>query len=169
MKYASKWEQRPQWQPKRPNLEAAPERLSSLSGIAPVIELFSKDSLFMEFKKCLPQYVSNNSNHWLQYGLLFLVGFWIGYDCLDDFEELMGDPLIIEMFGGVPTPKSFGNFLRAFTPENIKNLREFLTKQSLSYRRQLKLKDCIAFNIDSTDHEHHGDLIEGLEFNYKGK
>lgn len=169
MRCASKWERRPEWRPKLITLEAAPERLSRISGLAPVIELFIKDSLFMEFKKCLPQYVSNNSNHWIQYGLLFLVGFWIGYDCLDDFEELMGDPLIIEMFGEVPTPKSFGNFLRAFTPENIKVLRKFLTQQSLCYRKKLKLKDSITFNIDSTDHEHHGDLIEGLEFNYKGK
>ena len=169
MNYASKWERKPDWRPKIPSLEVAPERLSVISGIAPVINLFIKNPLFREFQNCLPQFVSNNSNHCLHYALLLLAGFWIGYDCLDDFLQLKDDPMAIEIFDEVPTPKSFGNFLRAFTLENNQDLRKFLTKQALSYRKGLRLKDSITFNIDSTDHEHSGDTIEGLELNFKGK
>src|SRR5207302_1729035 len=114
-----KWEQRPEWRPKIPSLEVATERLSVISGIAPVIDMFIKSSLFMEFQKCLPQYISNNSNDTVYYALLLLAGFWIGYDCLNDFEKLKNDPVALEIFGDIAVPRSFGNFLRAFSLENI--------------------------------------------------
>ena len=90
MNYAPKWEQE-SWSPKRLTLEPATERLSNLSGLAPVIDLFIKNPLFGEFQKCLPKYLSNSSYHALHFALLIIAGFWVGYDCLDDLEHFVDE------------------------------------------------------------------------------
>lgn len=169
MTYASKWEHG-SWQPKLPTVEPTTDRLSRMAGIAPIVELFIRDPLFRELRNCLPKRISNSSKDTYHFVLLLLAGFWLGFDCLDDLEFFRSDPLAIEMFGLNPTAKSFGDYLRDFTQDLIEALRLFLTRQAFSYRRRLKkLHFSITFDIDSTDHEHHGDTIEGLQWNHKGK
>ena len=168
MNYAPKWEQEG-WSPKRLTLEPATERLSNLSGLAPVIDLFTKNPLYLEFEKCLPKYLSNNSYHALHFSLLIIAGFLVGYDCMDDMEHFVNDPVIIQMFGKVPTSHAFGDFLRAFRPENIISLRAFLKNLAYFLSQKINPNSSIKFNMDSTAHPHCGDKIEGLEFNYKGQ
>jgi len=169
MNYASKWEQAA-WMPKIPVLEPSSERLSAAAGIAPVIDMFTKDFIFQEIKNHLPARVGNNSSHSLYYFLVLVAAFLVGYDCLDDIEGFQNCPVAGQMFGKIRSPHAFGDFLRDFTWEDVSGLRGILKSQANHYRERLNLSDKpVTFGIDSTDHEHHGDTIEGLEINYKGK
>lgn len=150
--------------------EDGSESLSSSAGIARVLEMFTTDpELIPDLVRSLPDRAAYTSYPPLQMALMVMTGSWLGYDCLDDLEEMRTDPVLVAIFGEIPCAKTFGNFLRDFSPEKILELRELSTKQALAYRARLDLKSKqIEFSIDSTDHIHHGDLIEGLEFNYKG-
>lgn len=158
------------WRPKSFKYDwSTRENFSSASGLSLMVELFSKSELYSDFTSCLPLRLSNNSYHTSHFALLLIAGFWMGYDCLEDLGEFTKNPVVCAQFGKVPVPRSFGDYLRDFTDENILALRKFLLKQALFFRGALKKSDSITFDIDSTDHEHHGDTIEGLEINYKGK
>jgi hypothetical protein len=158
------------WKPDLLIHEPTPNFLSSSAGLARMLEIFvNTPGAFSEMRSCLPERVSNSSEHPVKYAMILLAGFWLGYDCLDDLEKMQSDPIILSLFGGkIPCAKSFGNFLRDFTKDNLIKFRSLLATQALSYRRMLKREKGIEFNVDSTDHVHHGDLIEGLELNYKG-
>jgi len=131
--------------------------------------MFTTDPVWREVERCLPKRVSYSSYPPLHFALIIVAGFWLGYDCLDDLEKMREDPLLLAMFGEIPCAKSFGNFLRDFEDEHLLLFRQLLSNQALKYRGQLRLgNQLIEFSIDSTDHVHHGDLIEGLELNYKG-
>jgi hypothetical protein len=149
--------------------DTALELLTGSAGLLRLIEMFTVDPLWRELEACLPKRVAYSSYPPLHFVAILLAGFWLGYDCLDDLEKMRQDPLLLGMFGEIPCAKSFGNFLRDCEDEQIQALRAFLTRQALGYRKRLRLQDrAIEFSIDSTDHVHHGDLIEGLELNYKG-
>jgi hypothetical protein len=163
-----KWESR-QWRPKFPLFDASEtERMSNAAGVPTLLKLFMNSPEFDHLECCLPPRVSNSSYHPLHLALTLIVGFWLGYDCLEDLEQMQTDPILVQLFGEIPCAKSFGNFLRDFNEENNLSLREYLTLQSLAYRKRLR-PGGIIFEIDSTSHEHHGDTIEGLAFNYKGE
>ena len=164
----TKWQLK-EWQPKYFKYDwTSKENFTSAAGLSLLVELFSKSELYPDFKNCLPLRLSNNSYHTAHFALLLVAGFWMGYDCLEDLKEFESNPVIVTQFRRVPVPRSFGDYLRDFTDENILALRQFLLKQALFFRTALKKSDSITFDIDSTDHEHHGDTIEGLEINYKG-
>jgi hypothetical protein len=169
MGYA-KWQTK-DWKPKKFKYDwSTRENFTAASGLSVLVELFSDLEIYQDFKKCLPERLANNSYHTSHFALLLIAGFWMGYDCLDDMAEFAKNPVVIAQFGKVPVPKSFGDYLRDFKEEHIIALRNFLTVQSLFLRKAIKKNiNSIIFDIDSTDHEHHGDTIEGLEINYKGK
>lgn len=159
----------PPWRPNFLERDLSLEVLTSAAGLSRFIEMFTIDPVWKELERCLPKREAYSSYPALHFALLIIAGFWLGYDCLDDLEKMRQDPLLVGMFGEIPCAKSFGNFLRDFEDGHLQLLRELLSKQALRYRSQLRLAhEPIEFSIDSTDHVHHGDLIEGLELNYKG-
>ncbi|MGZ6394417.1 MAG: transposase [Pseudobdellovibrionaceae bacterium] len=170
MSELTKW-QLHEWKPKTIKFDWTPKEnnLNQASGVCALVDLLAASPFYVELKKCLPERLSNNSYHPLHFATLLMAGFWMGYDCLDDLEEFAKNPAIVAQFGKIPLAKTFGDYLRDFSEENILALRTLLTRQALYYREALKKDNSITFDMDSTDHEHHGDLIEGLEFNYKGK
>lgn len=121
----------------RPNFlihEPTNNNLSSSAGIARCLEIFvNTPGAFELFKNCLPDRVSNYSHHPMQYALILLSGFWLGYDCLDDLERMQDDPIIVQLFGEIPCAKSFGNFLRDFSEDNLKMFISLLSTQALTF------------------------------------
>lgn len=170
MSELTKW-QLHEWRPKTIKFDWTPreKNLNQASGVCALVDLLAASPFYDELKKCLPERISNNSYHPIHFAMLLIAGFWMGYDCLDDLEGFANNPAVKAQFGKIPLAKTFGDYLRDFSEENILALRTLLTRQALYYREALKKDSSITFDMDSTDHEHHGDLIEGLEINYKGK
>jgi len=156
------------WSPRYLKHDWGHEPMSSSAGLARVIELFTELPLYKQLKNCLPDRISNSSYHPLHFALVILSGFWLGYDCLDDHEKMKNDPVILAMFGEVPSARAIGDFLRDFEGPHLKDLRSLLARFALDVRRAIGRSERIEFSVDSTDHLHHGDLIEGLQINYKG-
>jgi hypothetical protein len=109
--------------------------------------------------------------------LVQINSFIYGHDCLEDLEEFREDPLLeAALKGEVAAPKTIGDFLRDFEPENIASLNRYLSKMSRDIRTQLievlpeehKPKPSMIIDIDSTDHVQSGEKMEGLAWNYKG-
>lgn len=167
LKHVSKWQKNP-WKPKKFIYEPTDEKLTASAGLGPLIDIFCASPQFLEFKKCLPEHVSNSSYSTEQLALTFLAGFWYGHDSLDDLEQFEDDPSVEEKLGGLATAKTFGNYLREFTDQNVSDLRQFLTRQAISCRRQVGHKGSMTIDMDSTFHEQSGKLMEGLEKNRDG-
>lgn len=169
MDYPSKWEKK-SWAPKKIVYEPTNERLTAGAGLGPLIDAFISSPEFKEFKKSLPERVSNSSYSSEHLALILLSGFWYGAECLDDLEDFEHDPSVEDKLGGLATSRTIGNFLRDFGDEEIEKLRKFLTKQAFYYRSRISGKDSsITFDFDSTFHEQSGTKMEGLAVNRDGK
>jgi hypothetical protein len=162
MNYQSKWEKHP-WKPKKIIYEPTDEKLTASAGLGPLIDAFMDSPEFVEFKKCLPDRIGNASYSSEHLAMILLCGFWYGHECLDDLEEFEQDPSVEDKLGGLATSKTIGNYLRDFTAENVKSLRQFLTKQGFHYRSRIDGKKVsITFDQDSTFHEQYGVKMEGV-------
>jgi hypothetical protein len=79
------------------------------------------------------------------------------------------------MKGETVAPRTMGDFLRDFEPQNLEAVNRFLATQAKSYRVQLEkmlkkqFKPSLAprLAIDSTSHVQRGTKMEGLAYNYK--
>lgn len=166
------------FRPGKVRLEVSSENLISNAGLGTILELFDSSPLSREFAKCLPERKSNNSLGSYRLALMMLASLIHGDDCLDDIElEFRENPSVEAFFKGkVPVAKTFGDFLRDFTDENIASLNQYLTKMGYSIRNHLsqslderyKPKEKPYFAVDSTVHEQHGVKIEGCAYNYDG-
>lgn len=157
-----------EYHPNEMDYEATDEDLTATGGLGPILDLFIDSPLFSEFCKSLPKRVSNNSYDTEAFALVLLAGFIVGFDCLDDLEHFQNNPLIIERFGLVPTPKAFGNWLRDFETENVMKLKKFLGHHAQFSRRKIDASASLTVDIDSTTHIQHAEQMEGLDFDYKG-
>ncbi len=162
----------------RVKLKVTKDKLVNEAGLGTIVELFDSSILSKEFAKCLPKRYSNNTSGSYRLGLILLSSLIHGDDCLDDIEAEFSDSPSASAFfrGKVPVAKTFGNFLRDFTDENIEDLSQFVTQMGYSIRSHLnknlpksfKPNEKPTFSVDSTVHEQHGDRIEGCEYNYNG-
>ncbi|MBX9768386.1 MAG: transposase [Bdellovibrionales bacterium] len=148
--------------------EECTKDLSSHSGLQAILRIFDSTDLGKELAACLPEEGSNRAYGSYQLGLLLIASLLSGHDSIDDIEEFEDDDLIETLFGGsLPTAKTIGNFLRRFTPENIRRLKLFLTKMGYTLRAHIKgihshKGEAIPhFKIDTTTHEQHGRQMEG--------
>jgi len=157
-----------EYHPNEMGYEATDEDLTATGGLGPILDLFIESPLFAEFCKSLPGRVSNNSYDTEIFALVLLAGFIVGFDCLDDLEHFQNNPLIIERFGLVPTPKAFGDWLRAFDVEHVMKLKAFLRHHAQFSRIKIDAKASLTVDIDSTIHIQHAVQMEGLDFDYKG-
>ena len=164
----SKWEDKP-WEPTKIIYEPTDEELTASAGLGPLIDVFMASPQYDELGKCLPERVSNASFDTRHFALTYMAGFWYGHDCLDDFEEFEEDPSIEDKLGELPSVRAMGDYLRDFEPGHIAAVNEFLTRQALSARKQLKPGEPVTLDIDSTSHVQSGDKMEGLAYNYKNE
>jgi hypothetical protein len=165
--FVSKFTKGYKWQPTPIVYEATDEDLTSAGGIGNIVDLFCESQHFESFRSCLPVRMSNFSYDTAQFGLTVLSSFWFDHECLDDAEEFNGDPGVDTKLNGVPSPRSIGDWLRDFEPENTQALNSFLTRQALSLRQKLSPNAPITIDMDSTAHVQSGTKMEGLAFNYK--
>ena len=143
-------------------LMATEEKLTAASGLATIMEVFDQSALADGFKAALPERSIKNKRSTGSYrlGLIQLNSFIFGHDCLDD----------------LVAPRTMGDFLRDFLPENLNRMNAYLSTMSRAIRRQLievlpkeyKPSHALTIDMDSTDHQQHGKKMEGLAYNYKG-
>jgi Transposase DDE domain group 1 len=151
-------------------------KMTASSGLGTILEIFDKTSLAEDFKKCLPTRVSPRSVGGYLLGLMVLAGHIHEAESLSDIAKIKGDPALEVLFeSDVAAARTIGDYLRDFEDIHLNNLNEFLGKMSRSLIDHLKLVQVeehrpvgLTIDIDSTDHIHYGEKIEGLAYNYKG-
>ena len=151
-----------------PRYEESKKALIGRAGLHALLHIFDSNQLGEEFRKCLPVDGSNRSFGNYELGLLLISCLLSGHDSIDDIEEFDDDDLIESLLGGkLPTAKTMGNFLRRFSPENIADLKKFLTQMGYAIRDHVqrvhphKGESKPHFKIDGTPHEQHGKKMEG--------
>lgn len=99
-----------------------------------------------------------------------MLGFQAGADCLDDMDRLAQDEGFKAVAGGkVYTAKADGDFLRAFSNENIFQLGRALTDLGYKLRAELfPSNESQTMNFDSTVNQQYGKKTEGVRKNHKG-
>ncbi len=68
----------------------------------------------------------------------------------------------------MPTPKAFGDWLRAFDAEGLMRLEQFLLDHAQYSRKKIDGEAALTIDMDSTTHIQHAEKMEGLDFDYKG-
>jgi hypothetical protein len=150
-------------------------KLTAASGLGTVLEVFDASPLSKAFKKCLPERVSHRSVGSYYLALMVIAGHIHGAEALADLASISEDPYLEKLFeDDVAAIRTIGDFLRDFEVEHIEKLNLFLNQMSrslfLSLQEsqpdQFKPKD-LVIDMDSTYHEHFGEKIEGVAWNYK--
>lgn len=152
-------------------------KLTASSGLGTVLEIFDNSPLAAEFRKCLPERISHRSAGAYFLALMVMAGHIHGVDALADLAQIQEDPYLMKLFDDdVASVRTIGDFLRDFTQENIGRLNDFLNLMSKTLAASLQsragnsiqLEDLII-DMDSTYHEHFGEKIEGVAWNYKNE
>jgi hypothetical protein len=159
-------------------LLATEDKLTAAAGLATIMEVFDESPVSRGFADALPvrSTANNRSAGSYRLGLIQLNSLIYGHDCLDDLEEFRDEPLLEEaMKGEVVAPKTLGDFLRDFRPENHARMNSYSSFMSRWIRGQLiavqpsehKPSKALVIDMDSTSHEQTGEKIEGCAWNYK--
>ena len=152
-------------------------KLTTAGGLGTVLEIFDQTPLAKEFAKCLPERTSHRSSGSYLMALMVMAGHIHGVDALSDLSKIQTDPYIQALFEDeVAAVRTIGDFLRDFDESHIEKLNAFLNRMSrtlvsslqVSLEEQFKPKD-LLIDMDSTYHEHFGEKIEGVAWNYKNE
>ena len=152
-------------------------KLTTAGGLGTVLEIFDQSPLAKEFRKCLPERTSHRSAGSYYMALMVMAGHIHGVDALSDLSDIQDDPYIQKLFeDDVAAVRTIGDFLRDFELEHIEKLNDFLNRMARSLFSSLQLnleekykpKD-LLIDMDSTYHEHFGEKIEGVAWNYKSE
>ena len=157
---------------------ATEDKLTAAAGLSTIMEVFDQSPLAQGFREALPPRSTENNRSAGSYrlGLIQLNSFIYGHDSLDDLEEFRDDPLLEAVLKGeVVAPRTMGDYLRDFQPENHQKMNKYLSSMSRAIRRQLievqpqehKPNQALIIDMDSTPHEQSGEKIEGCAYNYK--
>jgi hypothetical protein len=156
------------WRPAWFSYSGSEQRVTSIAGIGPMVDLFFDDPLYGEFHNCLPERKSNASYPKDLFAMTTLCSAWVGHDAIDDVWEFHEDAGIREKLGGeIPVPKTMGDYYRSFEESHRDGLGKFLRTQAKRYRKQVAPKAPLIIDMDSTPHVQRGLKIQGVEFNYK--
>ena len=111
------------------------QRLTSAAGLGTLLEAFDESALRRPFEGCLPEReVRGKGQGSYRLGLIQVASFLQGHDCLADLEQFRKDPSLAEvMRGETAAPRTMGDFLRDFEPQNLGELNCFLTDQKLEF------------------------------------
>jgi Transposase DDE domain group 1 len=152
-------------------------KLTASSGLGTVLEIFDNSPLAAEFRKCLPERVSHRSAGSYFLALMVMAGHIHGVDALSDLAQIQEDPYLMKLFDDdVAAVRTIGDFLRDFEPMHIELMNDFLNTMSRTLFSSLQMnldgsfgtRDLII-DMDSTYHEHFGEKIEGVAWNYKSE
>lgn len=152
-------------------------KLTTAGGLGTVLEIFDQMPLAREFAKCLPERTSHRSSGSYLMALMIMAGHIHGVDGLSDLSKIQNDPYLQAMFDDeVAAVRTIGDFLRDFDETHIEKLNAFLNRMaralmsslSVSLEDQYKPKN-LLIDMDSTYHEHFGEKIEGVTWNYKNE
>jgi hypothetical protein len=179
MSHAKKKRNRGEFHPTVFKLMTTEDKLTAAAGLSTIMEIFDESPLAQGFSDALPSRstANNRSGGSYRLGLIQLNSFIYGHDSLDDLEEFRDDPMLEAALNGeVAAPKTIGDWLRDFTPQNHEKMNHYLSRMSRSIRRQLidvqplehKPRESLVIDMDSTAHEQSGEKIEGCAYNYKG-
>ena len=157
------------WRPKKLKIVFTDEKMTASSGLGPLVDAFADSKGYERLRSCVPSRNSNASYDPMQFVLALIGGFWHGYDCLDDVENLEGKPDMSHRMEGIPSARAIGDFLRAFDTSHFTALNEYLTKGALAARKVIAPEAPVVLDMDGTSHVQSGKLIEGLGLNYKGE
>jgi hypothetical protein len=152
-------------------------KLTASSGLGTVLEIFDNSPLAAEFRKCLPERISHRSAGSYFLALMVMAGHIHGVEALADLAEIQEDPYIAKLFSDdVAAVRTIGDFLRDFTPVHVEMLNEFLNTMSRTLFSSLQMNlegsfrpQDLIIDMDSTYHEHFGEKIEGVAWNYKNE
>jgi hypothetical protein len=152
-------------------------KLTTAGGLGTMLEIFDQSGLRNEFEKCLPERTSHRSAGSYMMGLMVMAGHIHGVEGLSDLWKVQKDPYLESLFGDKTAAiRTIGDFLYDFDETHIEKLNSFLNRMSRSLMASLQLaledefkpKDLII-DMDSTYHEHFGEKIEGVAWNYKNE
>jgi hypothetical protein len=152
-------------------------KLTTAGGLGTVLEIFDQSALAKEFRKCLPGRISHRSAGSYYMALMVMAGHVHGVEALADLAQIQEDPYLQKLFeDDVSAVRTIGDFLRDFELEHIEKLNGFLNRMArslfsslqLNLEEEYKPKD-LLIDMDSTYHEHFGEKIEGVAWNYKNE
>jgi len=152
-------------------------KLTTSSGLGTLLEIFDQSPLAEEFKKCLPERVSHRSVGSYLLALMVMAGHIHGVEALSDLAAIKDDPYLIKLFDDeTAAVRTIGDFLRDFESEHIQRLNLFLDRMSRTLFNSIEQSvdenyrpDKLIVDMDSTYHEHFGEKIEGVAWNYKNE
>ena len=149
-------------------IAATDKVLSAQGGLYVVDALLAKTCLGNAVLPHLPALKTGTSKSVEKFRHL-LLGFAAGAECLTDLDVLAEDQAFAELCAKPYSAKAYGDFLRAFTPLQCKELNHCLAKLSFALRAQLFPNQCsITIDFDSTANQQYGKKMEGVEINYDG-
>jgi hypothetical protein len=148
-------------------IEATNKALSANGGVYLLHEAFDRLSLEKDLAPHLPSYkIATETSGYDKFKALCL-GLADGIGALEDMDHLADDSVFGAVCGKINASNTYGEFLRAFTAYQCKNLNYKLIETSLKLRKAIHPKATeFILDIDSTSHEQHGKKIEGASFNY---
>ena len=158
-------------------IELTKQNLSSFGGASVVEEVMTKIRFDSLYASTLPVLKYKGAQDSLTKLKAMTCSFISDCDCLDDIEHMNYDPAYVELMNQkVYSAKTYGNYLRSFTGENIYELQNATIKMNLMLRSQLeesfindgKIKsDVVMLDCDSTKNRQYGELMEGVEINHE--
>jgi len=151
-------------------IEGTSKEFSGLGGIFLYDKLI--DQLLLETKLfgILPENKIDTKTSSFEKLRALALGFVAGADSLEDMDKLACDIGFSEILGHVNASNTYGEYLRAFTNLQTKELNEKLIEMALELRMRThkKEKDFIL-DLDSTSCKQYGVKIEGANFDYKNQ
>ena len=152
------------------------ERLTASTGVGLMVELIYKSPFFAELEKCVPERVSHRSLGGGFLALSLVAGHLMGLESVEDLEEIRDDEFLMSLFDGdVPAPRTVLDFLNDFESSHIEKLNILLNTMGKVFHSILfeehgkQVSQDRILDLDSTYHVHHGDLFEGVSWNYKNQ
>ncbi len=151
-------------------------RLTAQTGVGLFLEIFDKSPWAEEFKKCLPERVSHLSIGSYRLGLFLLAGHLRGVDSISSLKIVREDPYLDELFGNDGAAvRTLQDFLHDFTEVEVQKLNNFLNMLAKSIHAHLhskfpdRITKDLVIDMDGTHHQHYGEAIEGVAYNYKNQ
>jgi hypothetical protein len=154
--------------PIRIKIEETVQHLSARGGLVLWRETLDQLGLEKKLAAALPTYKIVTAASSYEKWEAMVLGLAAGSDNLDDMDRLALDPAFDAVTGELVTGRSYGDYLRRFDAQLLRNMRLALIENALELRLRLGLlKDDYTLLLDSTDHKQHGEKMEGLAWNYK--
>ena len=151
-------------------IEQISKELSSRGGLFLLEKLYRGSRIDQNVAKYLPSLKSGTKRSSQKLKNL-VMGFSAGIHCLDDLDALRLDHGFVQACDGTTySPKSYGDFLRSFSPIQAKQMNHSLSQHAYALRSAfLPKRTSITIDFDSTPNQQYGKKIEGVAFNYKNQ